>query len=576
MIKRIKHSSKPILKVSNLKFSYPEQSEPILNGIDLKLYPQEIRIIVGPSGCGKSTLASAICGFIPNSIEGALEGSIKVAGKFNQHRNIYQIARDVSLVQQDTDAQLCTTDVFHELAFALENFKVPVKDIINRVHGVLNDLGIEHLKDRSLHTLSGGEKQKVAIASMLVLKPKILVFDEPTANLDPKATKEFVRMINELRRKTNIAILIVDHNPAQYYTIADHILVLRDGFIEHILSKHQFKKFNLEYYSPVFNKNKNNLPYSEFSNKDPKNDIESSEISSINKINNFNNVNNKNIIKNRDVDVYKNNRNKNYEIKENGKDLVHINKINFSYGRNRVLTDVSFSIKKGEFIAIMGDNGSGKTTLIQNIINLITPTKGLIIYNFNGSKLNNRSTKTHELAKDIGFVFQNPNHMIFGNNVWEEVMLGPNNLFKDPKFAEKNARDLLKLGHLLKYNNVHPLLLSHGEKRRVNLASILCYNPEIVMLDEPFIGQDPENISKILDYLLKMVNNGKTIIIVTHRVDIVKNYCTRLLFLKEGKLILDEEPELGFKILKRKGEHSYLPSDFFNTLPGGLRDGTIP
>jgi energy-coupling factor transport system ATP-binding protein len=564
------HSSKPILKVSNLKFRYPEQGVPVLNGIDLKLYPQEIRIIVGPSGCGKSTLASAICGFIPNSIEGEIKGSIKVAGKFNQHRNIYQIAKDISLVQQDTDAQLCTTDVFHEIAFALENFNVPVKDIIDRVHGILNELDINHLKDRDLHTLSGGEKQKVAIASMLVLQPKVLVFDEPTANLDPKAAMDFIKLIDELRRNTKIGIIIVDHNPSQYYQIADHILVLKDGLIEHILSKHQFKKFNSEYYSPVFNKKLRKHPDSRISIDKINMDL---NINSDNnrKYNMNNNSNNNN--KRKKNNIYSNGNNHgDKEINDNGKKLIQVDNIDFSYGHAKVLTDVSFSINKGEFIAIMGDNGSGKTTLIQNIINLLPPNKGLIFYNLDGSKQNSSSMKTSELAKQIGFVFQNPNHMIFGNNVWEEVMLGPKNLFKDPSFATKNANDLLKQGHLLKYKDVHPLLLSHGEKRRVNLASILCYDPEIVILDEPFIGQDPENISRILDYLLKMVNNGKTVIMVTHRVDIVKRYCSRLIFLREGKLLLDEQPETGFKILQDMGENSYLPTNFFYTVPGGLKD----
>ncbi len=209
----------------------------------------------------------------------------------------------------------------------------------------------------------------------------------------------------------------------------------------------------------------------------------------------------------------------------------------------------------------MGDNGSGKTTLVQNIMRLLPPSTGTIFYTFNGlkTKLKITKTTTPELAKKIGFVFQNPNHMLFGNNVWEEVMLGPKNLFKEPNFAVKNAEELLKLGELLKYKDRHPILLSHGEKRRLNLASVLCYDPAVVILDEPFIGQDPENISKILEYLINIILSGKTVIMITHRADIVHRYCTRLLFLKNGEIIIDGEPNHAFKKLTASGEHAYLP-----------------
>jgi energy-coupling factor transport system ATP-binding protein len=540
MNEKPQHSSKPILKIRNLKFKYPEQKIPILNGIDLKLYPHEVRVIVGPSGCGKSTLASAICGFIPHSIEGDLSGTININGKFNIHRNIYEISKDIALVQQDAEAQLCSTDVFHELAFALENFRRSETQIIKRVDQVLKQLGILQLKGRSIHTLSGGEKQKVAIGSMLVLNPKIMIFDEPTANLDPQAAKGFIELIDKLRNRTKIGILIVDHNPAQYYKIADHILVMKKGIIEHVLSSHQYIKFNSDYYLPVFNKAREiniNLP----------NGLSYQKGSTTNKKMKF-------------------------QSETNGKNLLRLNNISFNYGHNKILKNISFSIKKGEFIALMGANGSGKTTLIQNIIKLLSPSKGAIVYNLNQANNLNRpryrkTLETPDLAKKIGFVFQNPNHMIFGNTVWDEVMLGPQNLFKDPNFAKKNAEELLRIGDLLDYKKTHPLLLSHGEKRRVNLASILCYDPQIIILDEPFIGQDPDNISKILDYLLNLVSRGKSILMVTHRADIVQKYCTRLLFLKEGNIILDQEPKTAFDTLSKNGEHSYIPINFGD--PGG-------
>ena len=231
--------------------------------------------------------------------------------------------------------------------------------------------------------------------------------------------------------------------------------------------------------------------------------------------------------------------------------------LTYKYGSKTILKGITLDIRKGEFIGLMGDNGSGKTTLIQNVIGLLGPTKKYIIYKFNvKSKI---AKNTPELAKNIGYVFQNPNHMLFGNTVWDEVMLGPKNFNKDIKSASRTAIELLKLGRLREYRSVHPMLLSHGEKRRLNLASVLCYDPELIILDEPFIGQDPKNVSKILEYLLSIISLGKSVIMITHRAEIVYKYCNRLLFLKNGELILDAPTDVAFNKLELMGEESYLP-----------------
>ncbi|WP_455393282.1 ABC transporter ATP-binding protein [[Eubacterium] cellulosolvens] len=528
-----KRSSKPILKVTNLNFRYPEQSTCVLTGVNLKLYPHELRVIVGLSGSGKSTLLNALCGFIPHSIEGELEGEIRLGNQDLRDLNIYEIARYISLVQQDPEAQLCTNDVFHELAFALENFKVPVHRIRSRVSKILTRFNLQHLRNRSIHELSGGEKQKVAIASMLVLKPKVLVFDEPTASLDPSSTHEFIEFIDNLRRESDVGILIVDHNPSEYIHVADHILVLANGGIRHVLRSHQFKEFHNNYYNKIFQHHQT-MP----NIRHPK-QLEFS-----------NNVKNSTQRPSRLPGGFHGSKD------GENKQLLEIRNLNFKYNSIEILKNINLKITHGEFIGLMGDNGSGKTTLIQNILHLLKPNKGLIIYSFNGTKIYKRTTA--ELAANIGYVFQNPNHMIFGNTVWEEVMIGPKNFNQDKRLASKSAIELLKLGGLNQHRSVHPFLLSHGEKRRLNLSSILCYGPDLIILDEPFIGQDPENISKILEYLQNVISLGKTVIMATHRADIVYRCCNRVLFLKKGRLILDAPIRAGFERLASLGERSYL------------------
>jgi energy-coupling factor transport system ATP-binding protein len=516
---RSKDNNMPVLLVSNLKFRYPEQNEPVLDNINLKLYPNELRVIVGPSGSGKSTILNTLCGFIPHSIDGELGGEIKIDGNDIKNKSIYEIAKDISLVQQDPEAQLCTSDVYHEVAFALENFMVPVREIRARVRNILNKLGILNIQHRKLHTLSGGEKQKVAIASMLVLKPKVLVFDEPTANLDPNSTRSFIQFLNYLKRETQVGIIIVDHNPSQYFSIADHILFLNHGKIEHIYRSHEFKEFNNQYYNKIFQVK--------------------SEKSTIQK-----------------VDYLAQHWNRLKVNTDNGK-ILKINNLNFKYNSQPALKNINLTIGRGEFIGLMGNNGSGKTTLIQNIMGLIGHNKGVIIYQFNGSKIYKKNTS--ELSENIGYVFQNPNHMIFGNTVWDEVMIGPKNFNKDLGISANKALNLLKLGGLTKYKKIHPMLLSHGEKRRLNLAAILSYDPELIILDEPFIGQDPENVFKIIQYLLQVVSIGKSVIMVTHRADIVNEFCNRLIFLKDGEIVLDGPVNEVFNRLSVLGEESYLP-----------------
>lgn len=514
-----KNHNKPVLLVSNLKFRYPEQDKPVLDNINLKLYRGELRVIVGPSGSGKSTILNTLCGFIPHSIDGELSGEIRIDGNEIRNKSIYEIAKDISLVQQDPDGQLCTSDVYHEVAFALENFLVPVKEIKARVRKILEKLGILHIQHRKLHTLSGGEKQKVAIASMLVLKPKVLVFDEPTANLDPNSARGFIEFLNYLKQETKVGILIVDHNPSQYFLIADHILFLNHGRIEHKYRSHEFKVFNEHYYNKIFQV------------KNEKNSIQRVE----------------------DLNQYW----KKIKVGAESGKILKISNLNFKYNSNSVLKNINLTIGRGEFIGLMGNNGSGKTTLIQNIMGLIGKNKGVIIYQFNGSKMYKKNTS--ELSENIGYVFQNPNHMIFGNTVWDEVMIGPKNFNKNLQAAVNKASNLLTLGGLSNYIHTHPMLLSYGEKRRLNLAAILSYDPELIILDEPFIGQDPENVLKIIKYLLQVISIGKSVLMVTHRSDIVHEFCNRLIFLKDGEIILDGPVNETFNRLSGLGEYSYLP-----------------
>ncbi len=472
-----------MLESQNISFSYDGKTE-ILRSVDIQIHPSELVLLTGPTGSGKSTLAKCLSGFIPRSIEGEFEGEIRIDGENTADYSISKFSRLVSLVQQDPDSQIVTLQVADEVAFGPENYEFESKMIENLVNSSLSAVGGSHIINRITHTLSGGEKQRLAIAAMLANQPKYLILDEPTASLDPKGVLALRKILTDLKKK-NVGILCIEHNLNTIRPIAERILTISNGTIS---------AWDGTANEPI-------------SQESPRK-VSSSD------------------------------------------QLLSLENVSFSYGKNQVLQDVSLNISKGEVIALMGENGSGKTTLISILGGLLEPSSGRVY--LGASLISTIDTKT--LARKVSIVFQNPTHQIFERTVWKEQILTSEILGNKTEESLNQSRELLRAANLENHLDRNPFSLSHGQKRRLNVTSVLSHSPDILLLDEPFIGQDQEGRDFILE---KIASISGAVVIVTHNPNFVKKHCNRVIFVENGGILLDGIPETVLQQLNEIGHTEY-------------------
>jgi len=480
-----------MLDISGLTFFYPGQARPVIKGLSLRLPPGSITLVTGRSGSGKSTLAGLIMGTLPReghedtSSTCKVEGSIKVKGQEMRGRNPYSRAGLVGLVSQDPDSQLCTMSVKDEIAFGPENLCLPRKKIAQRSKWALGTVKASNLMERSTFSLSGGEKQKVTIASIMAMKPDLLVLDEPTASMDPSSTMQLMDVVERLRDNIGTSMLIFEHRTHVFRSQVDHFLELKDGRL--VRSDQLIQDVMVQRKGPTITTTTKQKP------------------------------------------------------------LLSIKDLWVNREERNVLKGVNLDIYPGQITALMGDNGSGKTTLALSCLNMIPVQKGRVLV----KEKDAIKMSTSKLALDIGFVFQNPNSQIFGSTVEEEVLIGPRSLGMDMEASMVKANELLKDLDLHRYRNHSPQVLSHGEKRRLNLASALVHDPGILILDEVFVGQDlgfMESISKLLQ---KQAECGKGILLILHDPVLARIICHRVAFLGKGKLLLHEPVGQGLEKLSK-------------------------
>lgn len=475
-----------MLESQDLTFSYDGKTQ-ILRSMNLQVRPGEVVLLTGPTGSGKSTLAKCLSGFIPRSIDGEFSGEIIVDGEDTSDYSITEISRLVSLVQQDSDSQICTLKVVDEVAFGPENYEFEPETIEKLLESSLLAVGTLHLHNRNTHTLSGGEKQRLAIASMLSCQPKYLILDEPSASLDPNGVLLLRKILAELKDK-GVGVLCIEHNLDAIRTVADRILSISDGTITN--------KALIEEQT---------------------------------------------VIQSTRTPV------------QGDTPLLTLEKVNFSYGSTQVIHGVSLTIHHGEVIALMGGNGSGKTTLVSLLGGLLDPDNGRVDF----GRVAISDIEMKEVVKRISVVFQNPNHQIFERTVWKEQILSSkilNELHMDSIERSTNLLNSANLGKLLDRN---PFSLSHGQKRRLNITSSIAHIPRILLLDEPFIGQDQEGREFISNTITETASANGAVLVVTHDPKFAKNYCNRVIFVENGKILLDGSPEIVLQRLEEIGHGEY-------------------
>lgn len=504
--------------INDLSYSYQGEEKPVLNQISINFKAGEFITLTGPSGCGKTTLALSLTGFIPHYYSGTMLGSVTIDGVDTKDVIPGMLAGIVGMVQQDPEMQICTLKVIDEVAFGPENLYLPYQEVKSRSAWALEAVGATNLAERNVYTLSGGEKQRVAIAAVLAMKPKLIILDEPTANLDPNCTGEVLMILERLRRDEGTTILILEHRFEKLIPLSNRILTMTEGKIEEVVKGYESRE--LRALLPVVKYPFLNSTPEELTDEDltPRLSIE-----------------------------------------------------NLEAGHDKLfLKNVNFSVYPGEITAIMGDNGSGKTTLLFALLGLIKNVKGRILLDgkdISGDKVSKR-------ARIVGLSFQNPNHQIFENTVLKEAEM--TSLFLKGCFPGENQKvlELLESFELITYIDRVPFALSMGEKKRLTLLSLIAYGPDFLALDEPLVGQDAKRSLYLYNTLVEYRKRGGVVLMVCHEPAVVSAWCQRLLFLKNGELLVDDHPERAFEKMASMELTHYLPAGYRkNAIEDELQNG---
>lgn len=514
----------PIIEFKDFSFKYRTQKEPTLNNINLTIYEGEKVLIVGPSGSGKSTLAHCINGLVPFSYTGEINGSLTIAGKDPKKLGIFGLSKIVGTVLQDPDAQFIGLTVAEDIAFAMENDCVKQTEMIHKVASSAALVDVDHLLDHSPQALSGGQKQRVAIAGIMTDPVSILLFDEPLANLDPATGKYAIELIDDIHQKTKATILIIEHRLEDVlHRDVDRIIVVNDGNIianctsDELLSTSVLKDVGIR--EPLYITALKYAGCNVTASKKP------SHIDTIELIQDKTKV--------QDWFLKRNKPDDNNEKEA----ILTIDHVSFSYPEQQeVLHDISFTIRKGEMASIVGKNGAGKSTLSKLICGFEKPTKGRILY----SEQDMLDYSIKKRAEKIGMVMQNPNQMISKSMIYDEVALGLHARDLSDEEIRTQVERVLKICGLYPFRNWPISALSFGQKKRVTIASILVLDPEVLILDEPTAGQDFRHYTDIMEFL-EMINReyGITIIMITHDMHLMLEYCDRSIVISDGNLIAD-------------------------------------
>lgn len=488
------------LVVENLSFRYRRRDELAIENIRFELHPGQVMLIAGSSGCGKTTLMRCINGLIPNTYQGEMTGDIRLFGKSVKEMAMAEISQSVGTLLQDPERQILGSYVLNEVAFGLESLGLPREEIIPRVEKALDRLGILHLRDRETFSASGGEKQKIALAGVLAMEPKILLLDEPLASLDPASAHEALLAFRGLADE-GYSVMIVEHR------------------VEDVLAIHPEVAMYIDEGKVVYQGDTRGLMQA----VDHRRIKLPAEVV---------------IERARGMAVMP------IEVapREKSKDdapLVQFEDVRFRYSKElpEVLRDVNFSVRKGDVIAILGHNGSGKTTLVKHALGLLKPTNGRVT--LDGQET--RAMTVAQAAHTIGYVFQSPTQMLFAPTVEDELSFGPKNLGMNAETITRNVDWAIETVNLKPELKTPPLALSFGQQKRISIAAILAMRSRILMMDEPTAGQDFWNYTAFMDSILAMPGFD-AIIFITHDLDLALTYANRILLVHAGQVVADGTP----------------------------------
>ena len=518
----------PIIEFSNVSFKYRAQQEPTLKNINLKIYKGQKILIAGQSGSGKSTLAHCLNALIPCSMTGDMSGTLRVDGQEPVKLGVFGMSKIVGTALQDTDGQFIALTVAEDLAFALENDALPQEEMFEKVSQVAEKLELTKFMGNAPGALSGGQKQRVSLGGIMACDVKILLFDEPLANLDPATGKRTIALIDEILKQEDMTVVIIEHRLEDVlYKDIDRVILMGDGQIIADMSPDELLCTDILPEHGI----REPLYVSALKAAGAKLSVETHPQH----------------IETMDIEPYKDkvrewfHKASGRKEPEHSETLLSVSYLNYSYDESRqIIKDVSFEIKKGEIVSLVGKNGAGKSTLASLICGFYKPESGQIF--FAGQDMANLSIK--ERGEKIGFCMQSPNQMISKPMIYDEVALGLVVRGVPEDEIKERVYEILKICGLYPYRNWPVSALSFGQKKRVSIASILVLNPELIILDEPTAGQDYQHYTEVMEFLMSIREKMPvTILMITHDMHLMLEYTDRTLVLTDGELIMDARPE---------------------------------
>jgi energy-coupling factor transporter ATP-binding protein EcfA2 len=517
-----------IVQFDRVSYQYPRSRDFALKNITLHIPQGEFLGLIGPTGAGKTTLCLSLNGIVPQFFGGRFFGHITVAGLDTLDHPISTMARHVGVVFEDPEAQITATSVENEIAFALENLKVPRDEISSRIPRVLEAVRLEGTEKKHPHELSGGQKQRLAIAAALALQPDLLILDEPTSQLDPIGSQEVFATVRELNQEMGITIVMASHAAEEMAEYMDRIALLvfgellKTGLPDDIygeveyLQSHALRPPQVASTFYLINKYGLSIPHIPVRFQQGFQMLEDIKKTALVNIHPPTNLPQSRI--------------------PDGKPLLSVNDLQYIYGDGtHALHGISLEIQEGEYVLIIGQNGAGKSTLVKHFLKLLEPTAGSVFV----SDVDTRELTVSDLARRIGYVAQNPDNQIFNATVLDEVTFALKNLAYSQAEVDVRSTESLTAMGLYEDRDRHPLSLPKGDRARVVIAAILAMHPEIIIFDEPTTGQDYRGAKYILEISRNLHKMGKTIIVITHHLYLMPEYAERVIVMGKGTILLD-------------------------------------
>jgi len=519
---------KPVIETENFSFTYPHETEPCIKDINLKMYDGDYALVLGPSGCGKSTLFLALCGVVPKTTGGEKTGTIKIEDVPVEETSMAELATKLGLILQDPEAQIICLKVIDEVSFGLENLMFPPEEILKRVEEALETVGLKNRENATVWELSGGQKQKVAIATYIVMRPNIILLDNPCSNLDPRMTTDVLKTLKKLNQEQGITVVIIEHKVDELIEQVTRVILMNEkgtivaqGDPRQVFLENRDVILKLGVWIPQMMELGLKLQEAGIPIKTIPITVDDAEKELKNIIKKVQTEKAESIFKPRIIPETTN--------------ILEVHDLSFTYPTGvQALKNVSFEIKKGDFVGILGENGAGKTTLAKHLIGLLPPPEGKVLI----SRKDASKYTQFELTQTLGYCFQYPGHQFVTDTAYDEVAYSLRVRNIPEETIKEKCSEVLKVVGLTGLEGKAPQSLSMGQQRRLSVATMLVLDQPILILDEPTMGQSYSDNWALFNLLTKLnKTRGLTPIVITHDMRVTAEFANTAVVMSLGNVI---------------------------------------